>query len=326
MIAEGSEVKALEDEFTREFAGEEAVAVGSGSQALFLALRSVGVGEGSRVVTPTYVCPGVLAVIKEIGATAILVDIEKDLLADEEAIRSAVDSGSDAVIFPYLFGINRDIGELADLSVPIIEDCAHFVPSRPEPLQGDLAVFSFHATKFIAGGEGGMVVDRRLDPSQRPSSFKQFGRSEYKRNLFPMSDLQAALVRSQFERLYQFLRRRQEIRKSYDDALDRFEGIHRPSDYAGQSLYFRYPILVDRPKYQFDEAASLFKEEGVTVRRPVDGLLHGFVDRFSDPDFPEAERAYRRVLSPPIYPGLTDEEVGYVADALREGLGGNRWT
>src|SRR5687767_5008158 len=112
MIAEGELTKRLEREFCDRFSAKFALATGTGSQALLLALRALGIGPADEVVIPTYVCPEVAAVLATLGARAILADIEHDFMISVATIDAAITRQTKAIIVPFAMGIWKDLGEL----------------------------------------------------------------------------------------------------------------------------------------------------------------------------------------------------------------------
>lgn len=162
MLNEGAATRRLEQWFEHASGGGTAVATGSGSQALLLALRALEVGAGAEVILPTYVCAEVLGVVESLGATARLVDIADDYLINANATAAAITPRTRAIIVPYVMGIRTDIEPLRTHGVPIIEDLAQWLgPVRA--FKGDIQVFSFEATKVVAAGEGAWQWRARLN-------------------------------------------------------------------------------------------------------------------------------------------------------------------
>ncbi|MGH9904151.1 MAG: DegT/DnrJ/EryC1/StrS family aminotransferase, partial [Pyrinomonadaceae bacterium] len=245
MINEGSLARELENVFRDRYAAHAAVACSSGSQALMLALEAVGVSPGDQVMVPTYVCAEVLATIEAIGATALIVDVEDDYLMSVSAARVAQTVQCKAIVFPYVMGIWRDVTPFREFGLPIIEDCAQFIPDETMNfggVRGDLAIFSFEATKLITSGEGGMVVARDKKLANRLEAVKRYGETNYKLNLYPLADLLAALALSQFSSLRQFLHRRRELANKYFEKLAGVSGISLPQGLRNRSIFFRFPV------------------------------------------------------------------------------------
>jgi UDP-4-amino-4-deoxy-L-arabinose-oxoglutarate aminotransferase len=192
------------------------------------------------------------------------------------------------------------------IDVPVIDDCCQAI-GVPR-VGGAVSVVSFHATKMLTTGEGGMALtaDRVLAERMRADAFDRRDQ---------LSDLQAALGRSQLRRYPAFLSRRRALAERYVRALASLPVVV-PSSIAGRSLFFRFPL---RTNGDFDQIRAEFAVHGVHVRRGVDTLLH----RTAGIDagrFPNAERLFRETLSIPLYPALSDDEANRVIAAAEKVL------
>jgi perosamine synthetase len=164
-LAQGGLVEQFERRMAAYFGLSGGVAVTSGTAALEVALRALGIGPGDDVLLPSYVCAAPLMAIQRVGALPRLVDIELDTFnIDPAAARRTLTSKTKAVIVPHLFGLPANLTALEQLGVPIIEDCAQTIGAteqgRPVGSIGLLTVCSFYATKLLCTGEGGMVLSR----------------------------------------------------------------------------------------------------------------------------------------------------------------------
>lgn len=321
-VGEGSGTIELEQQFRKAIDVRSAFATGSGSQALLLALRAADVQPGDEVIMPAYVCAEVLAVTLHLAARPVIVDVAEDYLLDVEATSKAISPQTKALILPYTLGIFRDPTPFAELGVTVIEDCAQFVdptPYRVSRILGQLAVYSFEGTKIMTSGEGGMVVTDDAVMSEHLAEMKRFGGSNFKLNLFPLSDLQASLASSQLARLSQILARRMEIAQTYFAALADLPNVQLPSEFRERSLFFRFPIqLKNMAEARVDRLMDEFGRRGVIVRRPVTPLLNSFVPPFAPT--PTAIRLQAETISIPLYPALRDAEVDQVIDVTRHVL------
>lgn len=304
MIAEGDGVTRLERRLAERYGFPEAIVVGSGSQALRLALEAFEVGPGARVASPTYVCPEVLGVVEAIGATAALADVGEDYLLDEHD--RALD-GVDAIVLPALLGSRASAQRYTQLGAPVIADWAQYAPctARDDADAFDIAIVSFEATKLVTAGEGGAVLVRNPEQAARLRALKQVSDTTLKLNLYPLSDLQASLVLSQLDRLDAFLERRSTIAQRYANA------VGTTIMHTG-SAHFRFITRVE----DAGELLIKFAEQGVVARRPVDPLLHHV--RPQKRSFPVADILFNETISLPCYPALSDDEISHVANVARE--------
>ena len=323
MIAEGDQCLQFESEFADYLGTPGAVAVSSGTLALQIALLTLGVGAGDRVAAPTYMCRAPLDACAAIGCRTVLVDSASDYNLEVNRLADNIE-GCKAIIIPHILGITADIGVAKDLGVPVIEDCAQAAGGESNGRKlgtlGDVAMFSFHATKMMSTGEGGMFTSMRPELIEKARQIKLdgFGASATGfrgRHLFPMTDIQAALGRSQLRRLDSFVQKRKEIADRYFTALER-TACELPHQMRTNSVFYRFPL---KPKMDVDECIAQFAKLGVNVRKPVAVLLHQLAG-VDGKAFPGAEQLLQELLSLPIYPSLTDNEFSVVIDAVRRVL------
>jgi dTDP-4-amino-4,6-dideoxygalactose transaminase len=320
-LAQGPEVEAFEREVAERVGVAAAAAVASGTAALELALRALDVGPGAEVIVPSYACDALYHAVTRCGASATPADADPSTLT-----LSASDAGrrvgprTRALIVPHAFGLAVDLRGFAHLGVPIVEDCAQALGARVGGLaagaQGRLAVCSFYATKLLATGEGGMV----LGPPELIARIRDLRDYDERADLVPrgnakLTDMQAALGRSQLRRLDDFVARRRAIAGEY---RRRLAGLpcSPPPDAGAAHVYHRFVVRVERPVPDVVEA---MRERGVTARRPVFRPLHQALGLAG---YPESERLWSTCVSVPCYPALADDEVETVASALTEVLGG----
>jgi perosamine synthetase len=321
-VAQGAEVRAFEEEITARFGrpGWDAVAVSSGTAALYLALRALGIGIGHRVLMPTYVCTALVHAARLAGAEPSLADVRDSDFNLEMPIASP-DPRPKAIILPHTYGVPSDPAQLRALGVPVIEDVAQAIGGRyggqPAGSLGDLGVFSFYATKPLTCGQGGMI----LGPREVCDDIRDRRDYDGKRDLrprfnFQMSDLEGALGRSQLRRLDEFLARRRETASLYGAALPQHLRHQEPMPGA-EPNHFRFVIRLD----EVETARQRFERAGVTTIVPTEPweLLHRQMGVPREL-FPVAERVARTTLSLPIQPSLTDDDRRRVAAAV-ESLG-----
>lgn len=315
MIALGATTRKFEKAVAADCCAIDGIAQSSGTAALLLALRTLDVGKGDEIVLPTYVCRSVLDAVVATGAEPSFADVDDLGLLTISTARSALSPRTRAVIAVHLFGNSCDIEGLRTLGYPVIEDACQAVGmesgGKKAGSRGDLAVLSFHATKMLTTGEGGMVVStfpRLLDKARTLTSLSQ----HHSPCVFaPMSDLQAALGLSQLHRLGTMLDRRRVIASRYDAALVGIPELIPSIDRS--CCIFRY---VFRSERGFTPLEAHFQRYGVCVRRGVDALLHRLRGE-ADSRYPIATRLLATTVSVPCYPALTDSEVDRICHALR---------
>lgn len=325
-IAMGKEVEQLEADFARYCQRRYAVAVNSGLSALHLALLSLGVGRGDEVIIPTYTCVALLHAVHYTGATPIIVDVTEESLSPAfDTIQRHTTARTKAIILPHTFGFPAAVSEIQSLRIPIIEDCAQaigtIVQQRPAGSYGSIGVFSFYATKVITSGQGGMLVtDDHEIYAYLTDAVRHDQRSDYRiRYNYQLTDMAAAMVRSQFRKLPDFLNRRRMIHRTYTDAVrSRTDITLLPLPHDSEANRFRILLRFQSAKER-NSAQAFLESHGIRTIIPIQTyqLLHRLAKEPIS-RFPNAERYARLLLSLPAYPCLRSQEVHRITAALRK--------
>lgn len=332
-------------EFERRFGeyvgASHAVAVNSCTSGLQLSLTALGVGPGDEVITsPLTFCATVLAIL-HVGATPVLADVGADGNLDSASVESRITSRTKALLPVHLGGnpchMDALWGIAARHGLFVVEDAAHALGSsyRARRIGGDprsdAVVFSFYATKTLTTGEGGMVTTHRADLGDRMRRLGYHGigaRTDWQYSVeergfkFNLSDIQSAIGLEQLKRQEGFLAARVERARIYDEELVGVEGIELPSETASPgNCWHLYRLLVREDR---DDFIRGMKERGVSCSvHFIPVPLHPF---FSDaaalPEnaCPLALALYPRLVSLPIYPGMSGDDVRYVAYCVRENV------
>ena len=316
-LVQGVQVQAFEEEVSSYLGVKGAAAVSSGTAALHLALVALGVGERDEVIIPSYVCTALLNAIHYVRATPVIADIEGETFnISVSDVKRRLTKRTKVVIVPHMFGLPADLSEMASLGVPLIEDCAQSIGSRYRGTCiggfGILSVFSFYTTKMIASGEGGMILSNQADLIEKIKDLRGYDEKEaYRvRYNYKMTDLQAALGRSQLRRLDLFIRRRQEIAQQFNQTLPE-SGVQIPVTPPGREhVYYRYVILLDRS----EDFMRRMRERGVDCRKPVFKPLHEYLTLSG---YAVTRQIWGKAVSIPIYPALTDQDVAGVIEEIK---------
>ncbi len=206
-IASGNEVELFEKDMSRYIGVLDGVAVNSGTNALYLALKALDIKPGDEVLLPTYVCASVLSAVNYTGATPVLADIDEGYNLAPESAGKKISDKTKAVIVPHMFGCPADMDGIMELNIPIIEDCAQSIGAVYKGKKlgsfGDLSIFSFFATKMMTTGHGGMVLTDSPELLKKLEDLTTYDeREEYGIAYnFELTDFQAAKPRSQLNRL-----------------------------------------------------------------------------------------------------------------------------
>jgi dTDP-4-amino-4,6-dideoxygalactose transaminase len=334
-LTTGPNVAELERRFAEYVGAKRALAVTSGTAAMHLSLLALGVGSGDEVITSPITWPATANVIVHTGATPVFADVRaSDLNIDPEHVASLVGPRTKAILPVHLAGQPADLDPLWALGLPVVEDAAHAVESeyrgRKIGALSDVTCFSLYATKSIAAGEGGIITTDRDDIAVAVDNLRVMRRGHgslydialpgYKANL---SDVLAAIALCQLDKLERHRATRLRHVEAYDEAVAGLEGIEPlardPRDVHALHLYV---VRVDpeRAGATRDEYQRALAEEriGTSVHfLPVHGLT-AYRDLLpKQPALPVAERAGAEVLSLPLSPAHSDDDIADAIDALQ---------
>jgi perosamine synthetase len=321
-LAQGPEVDAFEDEFSSVVSGRHCVAVSSATSGLHLALLAFGIGPGDEVIVPSFTFAGTVNAVRLVGAEAVFVDIDPDTFCvDPTAVEAAISRRTAALIPVHLYGHPAALAELHAIATRngllLIEDAAQAhmasLDGRPVGTWGDVAVFSFHATKNMTTGEGGMVATGDPDLGRRLRRLRSQEEDDRLHTVgfnARMPEISAAIGRAQLARLAAFTF----ARRSNAAVLDeRLRGTVPPSVAKGAEHAFHlYTVRAPDRDGLARRLAARGVGFGVYYRVPV----HRLPPHTACVDLPETERATREVLSLPVGPHLTATDIDAIVDAV----------
>lgn len=340
-LSEGETTRQFERAFSRFLGMTGGVATSSGTAALHLALAALGIGPGDEVILPSYTCTALLHATLYVGATPRLVDNRLDVRGADfnlapEAVAEAIGPRTKAIIAPHMFGTPADLDRLLALGVPVIEDPTQAVGARyrgrPLGSFGTLAVFSFHASKMLSTGEGGMVLTRNPELLNRLRDL-----NDYEGNLvamrmvrdertiqrhyrlrynYRMPDVAAALGLNQLRKLPAFIASRRAIARIYNKAFSDCQAELPNLGRRHERLFFRYLIQTKRDVPRL--LASL-RRAGIEGGRGVYPALHQYLG-LPKAAFANAEAATASLLSIPLYPSLRPSHIARIRREVRRVL------
>lgn len=337
----GNEVSAFEKEFADYIGVSHAVGVGSGTDAIQLALRVLGIGPGDAVLTVSHTAVATVAAIELVGATPVFVDIDPatytmDISALETVIAEQKSRALKAIIPVHLYGHPANMPAIVEIAekhgLYVIEDCAQAhgaaIGGRKAGSWGHMGAFSFYPTKNLGAlGDGGALVCSDKTLAAKARLIRQYGWSErYISEMAGMNtrldELQAAVLRVKLRHLDAENGRRLEIAKAYDAALQTC-GLTLPRSAAGAThVYHQYTILTPRR----DELAVFLKTEGINTAILYPSPVHlqpayrGRVKSLAG-GLPVSERVCRELLCLPMYPQLEEAQVRRIIDQVRRWVG-----
>jgi len=333
-LTTGPRAALLEERMAEYLDAKHVLAVASGTAAMHLALVASGVGAGDEVITTPITWPATANVVIHVGASPVFVDVrEGDLNIDPSLIEAAVTERTKAIMPVHLAGQPCDLDPIWELGIPVIEDAAHAAESayRGRKLGGlsTATCFSLYATKNIAAGEGGLVSTNDDAVADAIRNLRLMRRGDgslydltvpgYKSNL---SDVLAAIALVQLDKLPEHTARRQRQFELYDEGLAELDGIEPlardPRDTHALHLYV---VRVDAERFGLtrDELQRALGEERISTSihfLPVHRLTWYRESFPEQPRLPVAERAGDEILSLPLSPAHSEEDIRDVLEAL----------
>jgi dTDP-4-amino-4,6-dideoxygalactose transaminase len=327
----GEEVAAFEDEFAAYCGSAHAVGVGSGLAALELILRGYGIGPGDEVIVPAHTFVGSAGAVAFAGAAPVLADVREDGNLDPERVAEAITPRTRAIMAVHLYGRPADVEALADLArahdLKLIEDAAQAHGARYGGRRtgslGDAAAFSFYPSKNLgANGDGGMVTTDDEELADRIRALRNCGQFEKNTHeLLPfnhrLDTIHAAVLSVRLGRLDAWNEARRRVAAWYDEALAG-SGLTLPpvDDHARESVWHLYVVRSTQRDALQDYLGEHGVPTGLHYPRPVH-LQPVFLDLpYARGSFPVAERLADTVLSLPMHPCVTEEQVAWVAEVL----------
>ena len=329
----------------------ETASVNSATAGLHLALEAIGIKAGDEVVLPTLTFTATAEVVRYLGADPVFVDIDPVTLNIDPRLAAAALTPRTRAIMPVHYGglpcdMDQIIGMARERGIYVIEDAAHAFPARYKgclvgTLDSDACVFSFYANKTMTTGEGGMVVTRHAEIASRvkimrihgisrdvfdrfvsatPSWFYEVVAPGFKYNL---TDIASAIGIEQLRKIDRFLARRQALAQRYFEELADLPLV-LPADApeTGLHAWHLYVVRLAGAGIERDELINRLSAKGIgTSVHYIPLHRHPYWrDRYdlAPEQFPEAEAAYRHMLSLPLYTKMTDADQTRVIRALRE--------
>lgn len=325
----GREAESFEGEFAAYIGVDHAVGVGSGTEALHLALRACDIGVGDEVITVAHTAVATVAAIELAGAKPVFADIEDAYgTLDPAGLEQLITSRTRAIIPVHLYGQAADLDPIVDIArrrgLVVIEDCAqaHGATYRGRPVGsfGALACFSFYPTKNLGAiGDGGMVATGNSELAKKLRLLREYGWAERYVSQIPgwnsrLDEIQAAVLRVKLRYLDADNAARGRIAGAYDAALAGC-GLALPVTRPGSGHVFHLYVVRSGDR---EGLRRHLQRAGIApgIHYPIP--VHkqpAYISRFPA-DLPVTERAANEVLSLPIYPELGDAEVGTVIDAV----------
>jgi len=350
-IIMGPKVKEFESAICKYIGCKHGVAVNSGTSALDIAVASLGVKKGEIITTPfTFVATANSILFN--GLTPVFADIKSDTYnINPQEIKKKITKNTKAVIYVDFAGQPCDIGEIKEIAeendLYLIEDAAHALGAEYDGKKvgafADITMFSFHPVKHITTGEGGMCVTNDGELAQRmrilrnqgvdSGAMERFGPGaswaydiKFLGRNYRMADFQAALGLSQIRKLEKFIEKRQKLAILYNEKFRDVPLINLPHVKPNvRHVWHLYTILLDK-KINRDKFISTMraKNVGVNVHYIPIYRFSYYQENFdfNPKDFPATEDISKRIVTLPLFPKMTDDDILDVVEAVKESVAG----
>ena len=349
-LISGAKVKTFEKKFATYKDEPNALALSSCTAALHLALLMSKITKGDEVITTPMTFCATVNVIIHVGAIPVLADIDpKTMNIDPEKVIEKITPKTKAVIVVHFAGRSCDMDRLKMIcdahKLLLIEDCAHAIESEFQKQKvgtiGDFGCFSFHATKNITTGEGGMLLAKDQTFLEKAHTLSNHGMnrhawSRYKKTTFhyydveeagykyTMMDIQAALGIHQIEKLGAHQQQREKIWATYNEELANLPiEIPTPTREGDQHARHLYTILIDEKKTGISRNTFLQKMYECSIGLSVHYLSipeHSYYQKkfsWQIDDFPRSKQVSQQTVSLPLYPGLTNKQLNYIIGCIK---------
>lgn len=346
-LTTGPTVDLFEHELTSYVGARHAVAVNSGTSALDIAVQALGLPKGSEIITTPFTFAATSNAIVYNGHVPVFADIEPATRnIDPDAIRRKIGSKTRAIIYVDYAGHPCAIDEIKEIArehdLLRIEDACHALGAsykgRKIGTFADMTIFSFHPVKPITTGEGGAVMTEDADLAAKLRMLRSHGITreigsmfgegaswgydmQYLGRNYRMTDIQAALGRSQLKKIASFIKRRNQLAALYGEALSdlRWLELPRTQEHVNHGWHLYTVLLkgVDR-----NALFSYLKDRGIGANvHYIPTYKFSYYRRHYPQNadaFPNAEDIFNRILTLPLYPGMMDEDVEYVSEKLHD--------
>jgi dTDP-4-amino-4,6-dideoxygalactose transaminase len=332
MVADGEHVRAFEDAFSEFCNTNHGVATSNGTTALHSGLKALGIGHGDKVVTTPFSFVSSANAIRLTGAKPVFADIDPQTYnLDPESVADVVARQDiDAILTVHLYGLPSDLDALREIAddhdLSLIEDCAQAhgatYDGHPVGSVGDIGCFSFYPTKNMTTGEGGMVVTDRKDIAEAARSYGNHGRPpdggyEHVRlgNNFRMTNIAAAIGQEQLKKLPDFLADRRANAQRFDTEIHS-DIVSLPSvPKKCEHAYHQYTVRTDTRETFLD----YLHEQGVGAKIYYPKCIHqqpAYDTESYEYSCPIAERVAEEVVSIPVHPQLSEENISTIIDTV----------
>jgi dTDP-4-amino-4,6-dideoxygalactose transaminase len=328
----GQEVKNFEENFSKYIGAKYGVGVNSGTDALKIALRALGIKNGDEVIAVSNTAVPTVSAIREAGARPRLVDIKDDYTIDETKIAAAITKKTKAIVAVHLYGQPANLPAIMKTAkkyrLKVIEDCAQAhgakIGGKNVGAFGDFGCFSFYPTKNLgAYGDGGMILTDNRNLAQTCRALRMYGMkdgyySEIEGYNSRLDEMQAAILNFKLKYLNSWVKRRREIAKFYLKNIKNKKIILPAEIKNSLSAYHLFVIRTDSRNQLEKYLNACGIGYGIHYPQPIHlQTAYKFLD-YKKGSLPLTEKYSGQIISLPIFPELTQKEIKYIVDKLNQ--------
>lgn len=328
----GPELEKFEADFAGFVGAKYSVGCASGTEAIYLALAAIGVGPGDEVITVAHTAVPTISAISMTGATPVFVDIDpKTYVMDINAVEARITEKTKAIVPVHLYGQMVDMEPLMKLALkhrlPVMEDVAQATGATYKGAVagslGEYAAFSYYPSKNLgAFGDGGAVTTNSKEYYEHLKMLRNYGQSKrYYHDIIGINsrldEIQSAILGAQLPYVHQWNERRREIARRYNEGLKDVVTVPHEASY-GQHVYHLYVIQTENRDAMQEYLAS--KGVQALIHYPIPAHLqkaYAYLG-YKKGDLPVTEHAANHILSLPMFPELTNEQIDQVIAAVRD--------
>lgn len=329
----GHEVSSFESEFANYLKSKFCIGVNSGTDALLIGLKALGIGKGDEVILPSHTAVATAAAVVASGATPVFAEVSSfSMTIDPNSVSCLISEKTRAVIAVHLYGFPCELDELKLIcsgnGISLIEDCAQAHGAEYKGVKvggiGDIGCFSFYPTKNLGAiGDGGAIVTNNPEISEKCFALRQYGWdsnrvSNLNSTVSRLDEIQAAILRIKLTRLEENNKQRIKIAAQYRKNLDLDSLLLPEESKVGTHVYHHFVIRVDNRVDMLAELNKLGIFPGIHYPKPVH--LHPAFEAFTrkaNISLKYTEDLSNTILSLPMYPELTDSEINRVVEGVK---------
>jgi dTDP-4-amino-4,6-dideoxygalactose transaminase len=336
-LGAGPKVCEFEEKYAQFADVKHAIAVNTGTAALHAALMATGIKQGDEVILPSFTFVATAEAVVLAGGKPVFVDIDPETYTlSPAAIEKAITKKTKAVIPVDLYGLPADIKAIrkivSEYNLTIVEDCAQShgatCEEKPTGALADLACWSLYAAKNIGTGEGGVITTNNDELAEKVRMVRTHGEKIKYQSLmlgtnYRMTEIQAAIGIIQLQRLPVFLAKRSQNAKRMTEKLSASNKIRLPSELPNRkpSWYLYTVRIIAVSEEERNNIIKQMQKKGIGADAyyptPINKMPY-YKENFGDFKLPETEKAAKQVISLPIHPAVTEEQIDFIAKTFLE--------